>query len=174
MFSPEEVKQLARNERRQTGANPDGIHCTAQICKQGHIQHCDGMPFSEKVHCVTCGSKCIDECMHCQEPIRGAVAYTDTSRYVRPQFCHGCGHPYPWMEERLRTARELLDNDDKLSEQDRQSLWGDLQYVMSTPKADLAPAKRKLIEIKLASATGAIREAVMELLAKTAAEMMKP
>jgi hypothetical protein len=170
----EALKQQNQDARRQMGMHPDGMHCTAQICKQGHIQHCNGLPFSEGAHCTTCGSKCIDECMHCQEPIRGADAYGSTFDYVRPQFCHGCGQPYPWMEERLRVARELLDEDDKLSEEDRQSLWGDLQYVMSNPKADLAPAKRKLIDIKLAPATGWIRDAVIDLLAKTAAEMAKP
>jgi hypothetical protein len=168
----EELKRQNRDARRSEGKHPDGTHCTAQLCKQGHIQHCDGSPFNESVHCTVCGSKCIDECTHCQEPIRGADAYRHMS-YVRPQFCHGCGQPYPWMEERLRVARELLDNDDKLSEEDRQSLWGDLQYVMSSPKADLAPAKRKLIDIKLAPATGWIRDAVIDLLAKTAAEMAK-
>jgi hypothetical protein len=63
---------------------------TAQLCKQGHIQHCDGSPFNESVHCTVCGSKCIDECMHCQEPIRGADAYRhmhlNNLRYRQKKF----------------------------------------------------------------------------------------
>jgi hypothetical protein len=73
----------------------------------------------------------------------------------------------------LRTARELLNHDDKLTEDDRQSLWPDLQYVMSNPKADLAPAKRKLIDIKLGKATGWVREAILDLTAKTITEMSR-
>jgi hypothetical protein len=77
------------------------------------------------------------------------------------------------MEDRLKTARELLRNDDHLTQDDRNDLWDDLQYVMSDPKADLAPAKKKLIEIKLGKATEYVREAILDLIAKTAAEVLK-
>jgi hypothetical protein len=78
------------------------------------------------------------------------------------------------MEDRLLTAKELLYHDDKLSQEDREKLWGLLKYVMSDPKSDMAPAKRKLIEINLGKATGVIREAVLDLLAKYGAELSKP
>jgi hypothetical protein len=81
---------------------------------------------------------------------------------------------YPWLKERLRVARDLLNHDDQLTEEDRQSLWPDLQYVMSTPQADLAPARKKLLDIKLNKATGWVRDAVIDLAAKYAAEMSKP
>src|SRR5258708_5939933 len=90
-----------------------------------------------------------------------------------PQFCHGCGHPYPWMADRLQTARELLYHDDKLTMEDRTRLFEDLQYVMSDPKAGLAPAKTKLIEIRLGKATAYVREIILDLVAKTAAEGRK-
>ena len=94
--------------------------------------------------------------------------------YVRPLFCYNCAKAYPWMQDRLDTARELLWSDDKLSLTDRESLWGLLQYVMSNPKSDLIPAKRKLIDIKLDKATAIVREAVIEFTAKYLAEMLKP
>jgi hypothetical protein len=53
-------------------------------------------------------------------------------------------------------------------------LWDLLQYVMSDPKADLVPAKRKLITIKLQQATAATREFVLDLLAKIVVESAKP
>ena len=81
---------------------------------------------------------------------------------------------YPWMQERLRTAKDLLRHADKLSPEDRDALYADLEYVMVNPKGDLAPAKRRLIDIRLDAAGQFIREAVLELMAKTAAEMMKP
>jgi len=169
----QEFQKQDRRSRREQGALPDGQYCTAQICKQGHVQHCNGVPFDENAHCTKCGSKCIDECVHCQEPIRGAGTYSDTRTYVRPEFCHGCGLPYPWLEERLRTARELLNRDDQLSEEDRIALWEDLKYVMSDPKADLVPAKKKLIEINLSTATGWIRDLIVDMVAKTTAEVIK-
>jgi hypothetical protein len=77
------------------------------------------------------------------------------------------------MEDRLQTAKELLYNDDKLSQTEREKLWDLLRYVMSDPKSDLVPAKKKLIDINLSKATAPIREAVLDLLAKYFAEMSK-
>jgi hypothetical protein len=77
------------------------------------------------------------------------------------------------MEELLQTARRLLDHDDKLSYEERVELWDDLQYVMSDPKADLVPAKKKLIQINLAKAGEMVRETFVEIIAKTTAEIFK-
>ena len=77
------------------------------------------------------------------------------------------------MAERLNTARELLWYDDKLSLEERESLWGLLQYVMSDPKSDLVPAKRKLIDIKLEPALAATREFIENIIAKSIAETLK-
>jgi hypothetical protein len=49
----------------------------------------------------------------------------------------------------------------------------DLHFIMSDPRADLVPAKRKLIEIRLGKATKYVREFVLDLTAKTIAEVMK-
>jgi hypothetical protein len=54
------------------------------------------------------------------------------------------------------------------------SLWGLLQYVMSDPKSDLVPAKRKLIDIKLKPALAATRESIENIIAKFMAEIVKP
>ncbi|MBZ5647488.1 MAG: DUF2321 domain-containing protein [Acidobacteriia bacterium] len=169
----EELEKGKRASKRALGAHPDGVHCSAQICLNGHVQHCDGASFESNVHCTRCGAPCIDECPRCKEPIRGADKYKPVDMYSRPQFCHACGRPYPWMEDRLNTARELLDHDDKLSLDDRKNLWGDLQYVMSDPRADLVPAKKKLIGIRLEKATEYVREAILDLIAKATAEVLK-
>jgi hypothetical protein len=93
---------------------------------------------------------------------------------VRPSFCHKCGRPYPWMEERLQTAKELLSHDEKLSLEEREKLWDLLRYVMSDPKSDLTPAKKKLFEIKIAKALPARREFFLDFMAKLAAELLNP
>jgi hypothetical protein len=77
------------------------------------------------------------------------------------------------MEEKLRTAKDLLFHDDKLTFEDREELWELLRYVMSNPKADLVPAKSKLISIKIQKAAQPIRAFVLDLLAKYGAEMSK-
>ncbi len=169
----EELERKKSHGNKADGEHPDGVHCRAQICMSGHVQHYDGMPFDSNNHCTRCGAACIDECSHCEEPIRGNQKFTGTGYYTLPHYCHHCGKPYPWMEELLATAHKLLEHDKKLSLEDRTELWGELQYVMSDPKADLAPAKKKLIDIRLEKATSYVREAVLDLLAKTAAEVIK-
>jgi len=78
------------------------------------------------------------------------------------------------MEDRLQTARELLYHDDKLTEDDREELWPLLKDVMSNPKDDLTPARRKLIDIKLGKAGQVTREIITDLIAKTIVEIVKP
>ena len=168
----EELEKQQSGSRIADGKHPDGLHCTAQICMKGHVQHFDGKPFDPDAHCPVCGSKCIDVCPHCGDPIPGVEIYKGMD-YSRPQFCRKCGRPFPWMAERLQTANDLLQHDDQLTLDDRNSLWSDLQYVMSDPKADLVPAKKRLIDIKLGKATQYVREAILDLLAKTTAEVLK-
>lgn len=71
------------------------------------------------------------------------------------------------------TARRLLNKDDKLTAEDRTELWDLLQDVISSPTDELTPAKRKLLEINLGKATGYIKEAILDLAAKTMAEVIK-
>ena len=169
----EELENRKQNAHSTEGMHPDGTHCAAQICRSGHVIHCDGMSFESKTHCTKCGAPCIDRCQRCSEPIRGVEKYQSVAAYPRPQFCHKCGAPYPWMEDILNTARQLLHHDDKLTQEDRISLWGDLQYVMSDPRGTHVPARKKLIEFNLKKATETVREAILDLMAKTAAEMTK-
>jgi hypothetical protein len=168
----EELEKQKQDASRAQGMHPDGLHCEAQICLKGHVQHCDGMPFDSKDHCTICGSECIDECPHCNEPIRGAEKFR-SANYSRPEYCHGCGRPYPWMADRLQTARELLRHDEELTISDRDELFDILKEVMSDPKSPLTPAKKRLIEIRLGKATQYVRELILDLIAKTAAESLK-
>jgi hypothetical protein len=170
----EELHKRKRDANRAEGRTPDGIYHDAQICIRGHVQSAGGFPFKAGEHCTKCGSPCIDECVKCREPIRGQVVNSKFIGYTPPSFCHACGHPYPWMEDRLQTAKELLYHDDKLNEDDREKLWDLLQYVMSNPKSDLVPAKKKLIEFNLGKAAVATKDLVMEFLVKYVAEMSKP
>ena len=62
----------------------------------------------------------------------------------------------------------------KLLLEDRENLWDLLQYVMSDPKSDMVPAKKKLIDIKLSKALPATREFIENIIAKYAAEMSEP
>jgi hypothetical protein len=58
-------------------------------------------------------------------------------------------------DDKLRSAHDLLFHDDKLTYEEHKELWNLLQYVMSSPKDDLAPEKSELIGIKIQNAAEA-------------------
>jgi hypothetical protein len=167
------LRELERSKTETEKAGVNALYFGAQICMQGDVQSSDGTSIDPMGHCTKCGSTCVHHCISCNEPIRGQNMTVQTS-YIAPSFCHGCGKPYPWMDEKLKIARDLLLHDEKLSYEERKELWGLLQYVMSNPKAELAPAKSKLLLLKVPKATDSIREFVTDLLVKYAAEMSKP
>ncbi len=166
-------KRKLDSEIWRSGTNPDGRYVAAQICLRGHVLNVNGTDFERGEHCPKCGEASIDTCQHCKVAIRGGEIYASPQDYKLPNFCHKCGRPYPWMADRLSTAKELLDHDDKLSLEDREKVWGLLQYVMSDPKSDMVPAKRKLFEIGLGKALPATREFFLDFIAKYLAEMTK-
>lgn len=174
------VEELRREEAEADfwdwGKHPNARFYYAQICLHGDVITAGGLDkIRRDERCELCGSRCIDRCEKCNAPIRGKrTGGSQRGEYQVPSFCHKCGTPYPWMQDRLDTARELLWHDDKLSIEDRESLWNLLQYVMTNPKSDLAPAKRKLIDIKLQPALTATREFILDFLAKLAKEMSQP
>lgn len=53
----------------------------------------------------------------------------------------------------------------------REKLWDLLQFVISDPKSDSVPAKRKLIEINLGKAASATQGFLTDIIAKYLAQM---
>ena len=111
-----------------------GGYDVGQVCLNGHVANflARSQPEHNKNFCSTCGEKTIDQCPQCKTQIRGHYRMPRDISFVpevAPAFCHNCGKPYPWMEDRLQTAKELLYHDDKLSLEEREKLWGLLQYV---------------------------------------------
>jgi hypothetical protein len=170
----EELKRRKRDDGRVLGRTPDGLHYDACICLHGHVLTSSGdHPFTPGEHCGKCGSAVIDECPNCHEPIRGMRVDTSVVYYKPPSYCHGCGRALPWMQEKLATAKDLLDHDTKLNLDDRERLWNLLQYVMSDPKSDVTQGKKKLIEIDLAKAMDGTKDFIQGLMAKTIVEAAK-
>ncbi len=170
----EELERMTHDTGRPVSLNPDGLYCDAQICVQGHVRSSEGC-FERGERCSICGAPCIDECQYCKTPIRGRLAHSTVGHYDLPFFCHTpeCGLPYPWMQDKLETAHELLDDIEDLSPEERDELWDLLKFVMSDPNSDWAPAKTKLIGIKLAKAGKASREVLLDFTAKVSAEVIK-
>jgi len=170
----EELEEMRREAQSPVVFRADGLYCDAQICLQGHVQSPEGY-FEKGARCTKCGAACIDECQYCRAPIRGLLAHAPMRHYDLPFFCHAseCGLPYPWMQDKLETARELLYDMENLSFNERNELWNLLNFVMSDPKSEWVPAKIKLIAIRLAKVSKASREVLLDFTAKVAAEVMK-
>ncbi len=172
-LSKEELAEMRRDAKRPAVLNADGLYCEAQICVQGHVQSSEGS-FAGGERCTKCGAACIDQCQYCRAPIRGRLANSPLLHYDLPFYCHApeCGLAYPWMLDKLETARELLCDIESLSLDERDELWDLITFVMSDPQSGWAQAKTKLIRIKLAKVSKESREALLDFTAKVAAEVM--
>lgn len=124
----------------------------AQICKDGHVMNIYVNYHSESnvKRCPNCSAEVISKCPVCQTPIRGGQIQeinfknhvtdpenifntidkttfnykelTKVEDYQLPAYCHECGSPYPWTEELLKKADDIIDSFDELSEEQRELL----------------------------------------------------
>ncbi len=170
----EELEEMKRGAQKPVVLTAGGLYCDAQICLQGHVRSSEGH-FERGERCTKCGAACIDQCQYCRAPIRGRLAHSPGQRYDLPFFCHApeCGLPYPWIEDKLETVRELLYDIENLSRDERDELWDLLNFVMSDPTSEWAPAKIRLVRDRLAKVSKASREVLLDFTAKVAAEVMK-
>lgn len=124
---------------------------TQQVCVNGH-QITDGIhrrPHLGRKFCPECGKPTITQCPACNAPIPGHVHYQHAlvafSESV-PAFCGNRGEPYPWTKARIENFRELTDELDELTEEDRQKLNSSLdELVRESPKAEVASLRFKKI-----------------------------
>ena len=63
-----------------------------------------------------------------------------------PSFCHECGHAYPWVGKRLQAAKDLADELDELSDEEKQKLKATLDdLIPDTPQTEVAGTRFKKI-----------------------------
>jgi hypothetical protein len=74
-----------------------------QVCEKGHKVNDSTieMPQYSLSYCKECGSKTITKCPRCNVEIRG-FHHVPGVLLIHgpdvPEFCHGCGAPYPWQK----------------------------------------------------------------------------
>jgi hypothetical protein len=128
---------------------------TQQVCMNGH-QMTDSIhryPESGRRFCPECGEPTITACPSCNAPIPGHVYYEGVfSAYTEkvPGFCGSCGKPYPWTRRKIENFRELTDELDELSAEDREKLNASLdELIRESPKAEVASLRFKKVATKL-------------------------
>lgn len=119
---------------------------SALICENGHVISSYGA--TSQKYCTVCGKETVSLCPNCKASIRGQVDSTVVVMmnlpYTRPNFCHECGHPYPWTEIILDNAVELVALDDELDADSKELIKSAIPYLLvDSPAAPVAAAKYK-------------------------------
>ncbi|EHK2400422.1 DUF2321 domain-containing protein [Clostridium perfringens] len=159
-----------------------GYYDTAQVCINGHVitNRAEGSPNLKKDFCTKCGAKTITNCPSCNAKINGKYivpgALSVSTNFTADAFCYNCGKPYPWTEEKLNSANELLALEDSLSQDELDYFKENLNSVLvDTPKTKVVATKLKLAIAKTSSAVGsALRDIVVDIASETAKKIIFP
>lgn len=115
----------------------------ALICTNGHLinsqlrAHHDLNP----AYCSTCGQPTISKCPDCNHDIKGLriSEFSYIFTYTVPAYCEYCGQPFPWTKSALESAALIIQEDENLSEQLKESVAGSLSdVIVENPKTNLA------------------------------------
>ncbi len=152
-----------------------GEYNKAEVCLNGHPTTGDyaGSPEFTSKYCSKCGAETTRECPSCQSMIRG---YYDSPgvisfHYESPSYCHSCGGAYPWTQAALEAAKELVEELDELSRDEKDKLSGSVDVlVQDSPKAQVAAVRFK----KLMGKAGTVAsDAMGKILVNVVSEAIK-
>lgn len=157
-----------------------GTYDVGLICKNGHVVNASAKssPELNVEHCKRCGAPTIRKCPKCGTDIQGyyqARGWVNTSGYSAPKFCHECGNPYPWTEEKMKAAKELTKEIDDLSEEERTLIEKSIDdIVKDTPRTKVATTKFKKIMSRAGSTVASeLRELIVDIASETAIRILK-
>jgi hypothetical protein len=171
-----------------------GNYDVQQVCENGHqITDCYNIrPEKQKKFCQKCGAATIIACKTCNEKIQGAQIkasqdftvgghWSDTRTVYSkmlpgfptgvPSYCSNCGKPYPWTENKIMTAIQILAEFGNLDEEEKKTINQDVENIAKdVPEAELSARRIKRIWEKCSRAG---YEVIMELASRTAAKILK-
>lgn len=133
-----------------------GYYDVALICKNGHVinDRFNDRPQFNTNYCQKCGSETINSCQECNTQIRGnyevsGIAVIGSKKAEAPRYCHSCGKPYPWTEEKLKALQEIINLSD-ISQEDKDDFGKNLPDIVSdTPRTKVSALKLKMIGSKV-------------------------
>lgn len=149
-----------------------GYYENATICINGHVASSDTANYRK--HCKQCGQETISVCQKCDSSIQGyyfvpgIIGFSD---YNRPSYCHDCGSPYPWTEQLINNAIELISLDEELPSDIKDVIKSSLpDLIVETPSAPLAVAKYRKY---MSQANDYTRDGIKNLLIDIVSETIK-
>lgn len=123
-----------------------------KVCSNGHqLSVTSNRTIDPDEFCPNCGAIVISTCQSCHTPIKGwyeseGIIYVGARKADKPSYCTKCATPYPWTEQVLKNAIELIALDDALSDEDKQLIKTAIpDLLVDTPRTQLAEAKFKSI-----------------------------
>lgn len=152
-----------------------GNYNVGQICLSGHAitGSANTSPQFRRTHCDKCGAKTIMECPSCHKPIQGSYESSTVVMigfaYEAPAYCCHCGAPFPWTEESIRSAVELLAEELQLGKEEVTQLEQSVRDVTSdTPRTPLGTARLKRSLAKAGKETaGAVRDVLVDVVSES-------
>ena len=114
----------------------------AQICLNGHVinAYAKTHPEHNEKYCSKCGKETIMRCPSCYKDIRGNYHIPEVylPEYEIPKWCYECGKPYPWTLEKLQAAKELTNEIENLTDDEKELLKTSLEDIVSdNPRTQL-------------------------------------
>lgn len=157
-----------------------GEYKTAQICQNGHVITED--IFFEELcskYCPKCGETTITNCPICSEPIRGRYQNCEgffSRKYRAPAYCHNCGKPFPWTKLKLEAARELINDVDELTDEERKNINNSFTNIISdNPMTTVSANKIRNVLKKIPEqATSCLRDILVDIASETAKKIIWP
>lgn len=150
----------------------------ALVCTEGHTINSEyrANPVHNRAHCEECGSPGITACPRCNQPIPGEYTVPHVfapSAFVPPTFCGACGEPMPWTESRLKAARDLVEEFDELTPEDRVRLEESIaELVRDSPQVPVAVTRIKKIAMKFGKGSWTLLEKILTDVASDTAKKM--
>jgi hypothetical protein len=151
---------------------------TALICFNGHIinGNMEDHPKDNQNFCSECGAKTINSCQQCGTKIRGDQDYGFEYYMLQfvPNYCGGCGTAFPWLEEKLKAAKELADEMEELTAEEREKLKASIDdLIIDGPRTELAAARFKKIIAKVGNElANGMRNIVIDIVSETAKKLI--
>ncbi len=160
----------------------DSWYDVAQICLNGHVinEKSVKLPECNKKFCDRCGAVTITACQKCNASIPGYYHEPGLIRpettYIAPAFCHHCGEAFSWIESRLQASREMAQELDGLTDEEKQTLTQCLEdIVKDTPKTTIACMRlKKLFDKAGKGADEMFREILRDFISATAKKLLWP
>ncbi|HPS19818.1 MAG TPA: DUF2321 domain-containing protein [Candidatus Omnitrophota bacterium] len=154
-----------------------GFYDIAQICLNGHIvnDNYSKYPQHNQDYCDKCGEPTIFKCQSCGAEVRGEYHSSGVlsigGRKKAPNFCHECGKPYPWIARKLEVVREMTDELEELTLEEREKIKKSLDdLVAETPKTEVAVLRFKKALKKVGKDS---YESIKSILVDVASEAIK-